>query len=96
MLDVVTGKHTVLQDVEGDVLAVTRDVPMVGQSVESRAGTTSFIKRSIQGAESAYMLRLISIMGTHKHLEPEQSTPEEQTRGWIETGDGQTCARPRW
>lgn len=53
MLDVVTGKHTVLQDVEGDVLAVTRDVPMVGQSVESRAGTTSFIKRSIQGAESA-------------------------------------------
>lgn len=53
VLDVVTGKHTVLQDVEGDVLAVTRDVPMVGQSVESRAGTTSFIKRSIQGAESA-------------------------------------------
>lgn len=52
VLDVVTGKHTVLEDVEGDVLAVTRDVPMVGQSVESRAGTTSFIK-SIQGAESA-------------------------------------------
>lgn len=53
VLDVVTGKHTVLQEVESDVLAVTRDVPMVGQSVESRAGTTSFIKRSIQGAESA-------------------------------------------
>lgn len=53
VLDVVTGKHTVLQDAEGDVLAVTRDVPMVGQSVESRAGTTSFIKKSIKGAESA-------------------------------------------
>jgi hypothetical protein len=47
VLNVVTGKHTVLEDLEGDVLAVARDVPMVGQSVESGAGTTSFIKQSV-------------------------------------------------
>jgi hypothetical protein len=45
VLDVVTGKHAVLKDLEVDVLAIARDVAMVGQSVKAGAGTTSFTKR---------------------------------------------------
>lgn len=45
VLNVIAGKHAVLENVECDVLAVARDVPMVGQSVETGAGTTSFVKQ---------------------------------------------------
>lgn len=45
VLNVIAGKHTVFKNVECDILAVARDVPMVGQSVETGAGTTSFVKQ---------------------------------------------------
>jgi hypothetical protein len=44
MLNVVTGKHAVLKDLEVNVLAIARDVAMVGQSVKAGTGTTSFTK----------------------------------------------------
>jgi hypothetical protein len=44
VLNVVTGKHAVLKDLEVDVLAITRDVAMVGQGVEAGTGTTGFIE----------------------------------------------------
>lgn len=45
VLNVVTSKHTVLKDLEVDVLAIARDVTMVGQGVEARTGTTSFTEQ---------------------------------------------------
>lgn len=49
MFNVVTSKHTVLKDLEVDVLAIARDVAMVGQGVETRTGTTSFTEQLAYG-----------------------------------------------
>ncbi|KAI6756758.1 hypothetical protein HG530_011356 [Fusarium avenaceum] len=49
VFNVVTSKHTVLKDLEVDVLAIARDVAMVGQGVETRTGTTSFTEQLAYG-----------------------------------------------
>jgi hypothetical protein len=42
VLDVEAFQHTVLEDIQGDAFAVPREVAMVGQRVQTRAGTASF------------------------------------------------------
>lgn len=46
MLDVEPAEHAVFEGLKVDVLAVARKVAMIGQSIEARAGTSSFIKQS--------------------------------------------------
>ena len=47
VLNVVAAQHARGKFLEIDVLAVARDVAMVGQSVEAGAGTTSWVKRLV-------------------------------------------------
>jgi hypothetical protein len=44
VLNVVSAEHAVGKYLEVDVLAVARDVAMVGQSIETGTGTTGSIK----------------------------------------------------
>jgi len=46
VLDVITVQHARGKFPEVDVLAVSRDVAMVGQGIKSGAGTASCVKRS--------------------------------------------------
>lgn len=80
VLNVVTGKHAILKDLEVDVLAIARDVAMVCQSVEAGTGTTSFTKL-LAYVECNYTWK------THKRLQLGQSTSEEQSRGRKDTGE---------
>jgi len=52
VLDVEPAQHAVCKGLEVEVLAVAREVAMVGQSVEARAGTTGYVKGLVPRTET--------------------------------------------